>query len=71
MRHKLGKARYRIGLAVALAALAGLTVLCWWATPLLWEEHPGVWVAGVALIAILFALVILLIWMLHWDHRSE
>ena len=68
MRHRLGQARFRLVLGVAVAALVGLTATCWWVIPILWEAPPVLRAAGVSLIAVLFALLIFLLWMLHADH---
>ena len=71
MRYKLGERRYRIVLTVAVLLLAILTAGCWWLIPVLWKASPVARVAGVMLVAVLFAVVILLIWGLHSDHSRH
>lgn len=71
MRHKLGETRYRIGLTVALVALVGIAGISWWLIPILWEASSVVRMAGDALLALLFAVVILLIWLLHSDPSRD
>jgi hypothetical protein len=71
MRHRLGEARFRIVVAAAVAALAALIAACWWLIPLLWEAPAVLRVGGMTVIAVLFALVIFLLWMLHWDHGRD
>jgi hypothetical protein len=68
MRKKLGQTRYRIVMTAAVVALIGLTAFCWWLVPSLWGAHPVLRMASFALVALLFSLVILLIWLLHSDH---
>jgi hypothetical protein len=70
MRRKLGKVRYRIGLALAALATVGLSAFCWWVTSRLMDAPVGFSIIIFALIAVAFALVILLVWMMHWDRGS-
>jgi hypothetical protein len=71
MRHRLGERRYRGLLAVAVVALAALAGFAWWLIPVLWQMSSIVRILGISLIAVLFAGVILLIWVLHSDQADR